>query len=174
MARPRSRVLHTRPAARTMVWLDVQLLDTVVAAATNTLLLSLTAAELLLRPFTIVRTRFLIKYSSDQLAVSETAQGALGMMVVSDQASAAGAASIPGPRTNADAPWFVYEGLVDPFLFASGVGFTGGGSGGYMTKVDSKSMRKVGNNEDVVVMLEQRATFGGQVAIEGRLLVKLH
>ncbi len=93
------------------------------------------------------------------------------MQVVSDSASAAGVASVPTPITQADADFFVYESLVTSFLFASAVGISDGNQG---QRFDSKAMRKVGIDEDIVVTVENgNATDGANIAFVGRMLVKL-
>ena len=172
MARSRvHRVMLGRGSDRKMVWFAMKLVNTTVASGGKALLGSLNAAALALRPFTITRTRLLLKYGSDQVANSETPQAAFGMIVVSDQAVATGNAAIPGPGTNTDAPFFVYEGLIDEWIVVSAIGIQ---RGAFFKEVDSKAMRKVGNNEDVAIMIEQGATFGADIAIEGRMLVKLH
>ena len=170
MAR-RSRFV--RPPARSSVWIGLSLAETSVAAGPNNqLLATLNAAALALRPFTIVRTRFQVNYESDQAAVSEFPTGALGFIVANDQAVAAGGGSIPGPVTNSDAPFFVWEGLHGPFTFLDSTGFQQGGTD--QRSVDSKAMRKVGNNEDMVIMMGQLSAVGALIAIQGRMLVKLH
>ncbi len=55
---------------------------------------------------TIVRVRGLLTVRTDQFAATEQAFGALGMLVVSDQASAAGVASIPAPYADLDQDQF--------------------------------------------------------------------
>ena len=157
---------------RQSLWFLFQLTATTVASGGKTLLVSLSASALALRPFTIVRTRARVMYQSDQLAATENPQASMGVVVVSDQAVAAGGASIPGPITNPDAPWLVYEGLHSPTIFLSAIGLVE--PAGLVFELDSKAMRKVGNNEDIAVMIEQGATFGGIIAIQGRMLVKLH
>ena len=154
------------------MWIGSGLTVTTLVASTNTLLQSLSAAALLLRPFTIIRTRLLIQFESDQTAGSENPQGVFAKIVVSDQAIAAGAASIPNPITNADAPFHVYNPLISSFLLVTAAGFTE--PTGYTVEVDSKAMRKVGANEDVATMFSMRNAVGGVIQIEGRTLVKLH
>ena len=155
-----------------MLWLNFNLTNTAIPSGGKTLVLTLNVGGLALRPFTIVRTRVHVKYSSDQLSASETPQANLGAIVVSDQAVAGGQASIPGPTTNPDAPFYVYEGMIDEFLLATAVGFNG--NEGYTFDIDSKAMRKVGNNEDIAVIVEQGATLGANLAMNGRFLIKLH
>ena len=168
MARGRHQVIRSR-STRVSAWGGAFLANTVIAASGKTLLASLDAQALALRPFTVIRTRLLISYESDQTTVLERPQGAFGMAVVSDQASAAGAASIPGPQTDTDYDWIVYQGLQCSFIFVSGAGFRSPGAEQYT--VDSKSMRKVGLNEDLVFMVEQDL-FGARIGIEGRFLIK--
>ena len=71
MARRVSRARFIRPAPRTKMWIGDNVGTTVLTAATNTLVAGLNAAALLLRPFTILRTRIVIQYRSDQQAVTE-------------------------------------------------------------------------------------------------------
>ncbi len=83
-------------------------------------------------------------------------QGALGMGIVSDQAFAAGAGSIPGPWTDADWDgWYVWV----PFALRLEVGTPSPvelHESTYTREIDSKAMRKVGANETVVVMAESQ------------------
>jgi len=112
-------------------------------------------------------------WSSDQTAATESPFGALGMMVVNDTAAALGITGIPGPTADTDAPWFVWEPLQTRIAFGTAVGFDE--PAGYIATVDSKAMRKVGPNEDVVVVGgNAHATFGAGLQLEGRMLVKLH
>ena len=133
-----------RPAPRSMIWIGSHLGETATAATIKTLMASLSVAVLALRPFTVVRTRLDILIRSDQAAVSEQVRGAFGMIVVSDQAVAAGAASIPGPASETNGDWFVYEPWNNRFEFLSSVGFAQ--PSGTNLVVDSKAMRKVGDN----------------------------
>ncbi len=61
---------------------------------------------------TVRRTIGNIWVVSDQAAADEVQVGAFGCIVVTDLAAAAGAASIPGPFTDAnDDGWFVWQGF---------------------------------------------------------------
>jgi len=173
MARRFTRIIGGRERqVRQNLWLGINDTATVVAGSTSTLLTSLNAAALALRPFTIVRTRLRIFIESDQAAASELMHAAYGRMVVSDQAAAAGTASVPAPLTNTDAPWYVWEALFNKFLFGDATGFLE--PSGTMIEVDSKAMRKVGNNEDVVSVIEMGTGDGGAISQIGRSLIKLH
>ncbi len=166
-----TRTRHER-SSRQPLWLGADLAPTVIASGGKTLLTSLNAAALALRPFTIIRTRLLLHLDTDQGAASESPNGAYARMVVNDQAVGIGSTAIPGPLTNADAPWFVYEGMISNFVFASAVGADS--HAGFWVTIDSKAMRKVGNNEDLVSVVELNPTFGGIINVIGRTLVKLH
>ncbi len=154
-------------------WLAINVNLVSVAGNAKVLASVLNAGALALRPFTIVRTRALFQVESDQTAASETTRGAVGMAVVSEQATTAGIASVPGPHSDADASaWFVWEPFINSFLFVSGVGFDE--PAGSSFQIDSKAMRKVGPNEDVALVFEVEGTPGAVMTMQGRFLVKLH
>ncbi len=158
---------------RSNVWLFWEVNPVVVAAASSVLVASLNAAALALRPFTVIRTHLVFHAETDQSAASELNQGAMGMVVVSDQASATGAGATPNPIGNADAPWFVYQPWIDSFLLGDATGFIE--STGIQYDVDSKAMRKVGINEDIIMEVENgSAAAGATITVQGRVLVKLH
>ena len=154
-------------------WIAAGIAAMAVPASSKTQVASLNAAALLIRPFTIIRTRISCMFESDQLAVSERLHGALGGIVVNDVASALGVTGIPGPVMDATSPWFFYQGMLDSFVFATGVGFAGGNASSRLYEIDSKAMRKVGVNEDLNFVFEMAAAKGGVLTIEGRILVKL-
>ena len=101
-----------------------------------------------------VRGRFIV--FSDQVAQHELIQGALGFTLVTDAASTAGAASIPGPFTDRnDDNWFVWESMhaistmADNTAPAAGHNQVGG-----VVDFDSKAMRRVEEGSQLVVMAE--------------------
>ena len=160
------------PQRRTSVWFAMGLTNVFAGGNAKTQLLVLNAAALALRPFTVIRTRLWIQIISDQSAAAEVAQGAFGLIVVQEEASAAGAASVPGTISETDASFFVYEPFVNTFDIATAVGFHE--PAGTQIHVDSKAMRKVGISEDVVANVELRSAPAINIAMEGRMLVKLH
>ena len=90
-------------------WFQFQPGRTAFSSVGGTVLFSLNAAALALRPFTIVRTRFLVSVVTDQVAADELVLGALGMAVVSDQAVAIGVTAVPTPITDMGSDlWFVH------------------------------------------------------------------
>ena len=93
------------------------------------------------------RGRFAIMASVTTIADNIAA---LGMMVVSDSAAAAGAASIPGPVTDRnDDGWFVWESAM---CHQSGSGTTGAFN--RVVEFDSKAMRRVLDGYQIAVMVE--------------------
>ncbi len=173
MARSRHIVRVGRPAGRANHWIGMQIPVVTVGANVATLVATFNAAAKLLRPFTIIRTRCILNITSDQVVTSEFVQGAFGMQVVTDSAAAAGVASVPTPLTETDADFFVYQPFINSFLDATSVGFFEQGGQGNSWLIDSKAMRKVGTDDDVAVTCNDLAS-GYNLALEGRMLVKLH
>ncbi len=131
-----------------------------VAAGTKVVLASLVLSNPGINE-TIVRTRGTFWVQSDQAAALEEQLGAFGMVVVSDLALAAGAASIPGPVTDAnDDGWFVWE----PFVTRN-VSLTGA-IPGQIYQFDSKAARRVQEGFGIAIIVENAsATFGFEIAI---------
>ena len=156
-------------------WLDIPPTFTALGAAgTAAILASLTAAELALRPFTVVRTRGILAVESDQSAATEIYHASYGLAVVSEQAFAIGVTAVPTPGTDrASDLWFVYEDVMGLFTFKSGVGFEEPSSA--IKYFDSKAMRKVEDGQDLVVVTEANTNSNGlQIRNAGRILIKLH
>ena len=121
---------------------------------------------------TVKRTRGLIHWKSDQLTASEYTIGAFGMCVVSEDAFAAGVASIPGPFSDASSDlWMVHQYVVSDMIFGTAVGFDSMGGRSY--EIDSKAMRKVSEEERLVVVFENGAADAAQFGFAIRLLTSL-
>ncbi len=119
---------------------------------------------------TIVRTRGVLSIGATGTGADATPIGALGMGIVSDQAFAAGAASIPGPWTDQDwEGWFVWIPWAFKFEVTTDVGRL---LSTVQIEINSKAMRKVGANETVVMMMESQQ-FATEVHAGFRMLVKL-
>ncbi len=159
-------------SSRATSWFDLPATATAVTGAGGTLLLSLTAAELARRPFTIERTHIRYTVTSDQVIASESYLGAMGMAVASEQAVAAGITSLPTPVTDDDSEaWFLHDYFMGAFLFGTGVGFT---ENNLMNRIDSKAKRKVDDGEDVYLAVELGLLSGFIFTAAGRLLIKEH
>ena len=175
MARGRRFIRGGRSVRETM-WLTLPETRTALAAAnTAVLLLSLTAAELALRPFTITRTILHWSLRSDQSGASENFDAAIGVCVVSDQAQAIGVTAVPTPFTDLESDLWLAHSIQDGhFLFISGVGVQANSSVN-PTLIDSRAMRKVEDGQDVAVVIENSSISSGtQLYAAGRMLIKLH
>ena len=119
---------------------------------------------------TVRRTVGEFAVSSDQTGAIEQQLGAVGMIVVTDVALAAGVASLPGPATNSqDDGWFVWQGLIrrgDASLTAPIV---------QQYHYDSKAMRRVEEGFIVAVIVENsHATHGMLFHMTGSMYATRH
>ena len=155
--------------ARLTTWMQFEPTAITMTAAGGTIAFSLNAAALALRPFTVVRSHFELALRSDQAGAVETQAIGFGIAVVSDEASAVGAAAVPTPVTQAASGlWFVHQ-----FVFSDESSLTDRTRGSTKRSIDSKAMRKVEVGQDIVVVGELGAIGGGAVlSIAGRMLVK--
>ncbi len=105
---------------------------------------------------TIVRVRGLFSVKLQTYAADLDVAGALGMCIVSNEAFTAGAASIPRPHDDSNWDgWFVWQAFSFRYEFNDATGSQFPAS--WDVQVDSKAMRKVTENETVVVMVENLA-----------------
>ena len=137
-----------------------------IGAGASVIISSLSFAE----KSTIVRNRGILSVKSSQSAADANLVGAMGVGIVSAEALAAGAASIPGPFSQAEWDgWMVWQPIAFAFEFLDATGVL------INTRefmIDSKAMRKVGANEAAVTMFEsQNAAMVVSVVL--RTLVKL-
>ncbi len=176
MARKSGLVLRGNRRVRETLWIEGVHTRYSVAAGGALVILSLSTAELALRPFTVIRTRGVWSIKSDQVIAGEPQAAGLGSCVVSDQAAAIGVTAVPTPITDMSSDlWFVYEFLLAEFTFVSAVGFDA--QGAVSGKYDSKAMRKVEDGQDVITVLEvpsSATSEGSTIMHQCRLLIKLH
>ena len=171
----RRRSGFSRNASKRMSsWFTIDLASTAIASNTAVLVSSYSAAALAKRPFTIVRTQLTIHLTTDQLAASEFQAVALGMCVVSDQASAIGVSAVPTPDTDSASDlWYLHRWLFDQFDFGDATGFQS--NAGLFLHIDSKAMRKVNDDEDSILVVESGAISSGSLlVVGGRQLIKEH
>ena len=166
------RARFVRPARKTKIWTSVVVSSTTLPASSDALLGVSNAALLALRPFTILRTHVELMYGSDQAAVTEEPFGSWGMIVVKETASAIGITAVPAPSTEINADWFIYRPYSNQFNFVSGVGIDANGMTHY--DIDSKAMRKVGDDDDVIIVASQVNAVGSRIVTQGRMLIQLH
>ncbi len=146
-----ARNFPRRAQTRVMSWFQIipATTATAVAAGTGILLASLNATALAARPFTVVRTRGLLLWQTDQAANTEDPFGVFSMQVVTESAVAAGIGSIPTPATETDADYFVFEPVADSLIVSSAIGIFNPHAQA-IHRFDSKAMRKVGVWENYV------------------------
>ncbi len=144
-----------------------------VPANSSVLLGSIASAVLLdTTPFTVIRTRGIVSFSSDQIAANEEQLGGVGLAFTTERARAAGIASLPVPVTSINDDsffWLQFHG--GNFRISSAVGVNPDMATNY--EIDSKAMRKVESNDALVLVAENNhATNGFQVAVFIRILIK--
>ena len=169
MAMQRGRARGYPPQRRNATdWGRIVIPNATVASGTKVLL----ATFVLSNPGiseTVRRTRGRFAVLSDQGAVIEQQNGAIGLIVVSDLAIAAGVASIPGPVTDAsDDGWFVWEGFTQVSRQVLGGSVDQTGYPYY--EFDSKAMRKVADGFGIAVVAEalsQGTSIGLVVSLLG-------
>jgi len=150
--------------------------DTMAAASTASFVASLNAAALGFRPFTVVRTIMHLSLKSDQTGASENFDAAAGWAVVSDQASAIGITAVPTPMTDLGSDlWLFHKILNGSFLFISGVGTQSQEVPRGGITVESRAMRKVNSDQDLVFITETSSVSSGAIMYSAaRILIKLH
>ncbi len=158
---------------RETIWASLARINAVLASSADaSLMASLNAAALALRPFTVVRFRGTWLARSDQSAASELYIANYGMAVVSDQAIAVGVTAVPTPATDlASDLWFVSEQWIGRFDLVG----TSISSEITSKPIDSKAMRKVEEGQDIAFVGEAGIGGGGvNMDVTGRFLLKLH
>jgi len=157
-----------RRSGRKSVWLQFAFQSTTNVGNGSSIIFSLNAAALALRPFTIVRSHFDFYLHSDQAAAAENQVALWGAAVVSDQAAAVGITAVPTPNTELGSSlWFAIRGM-----FANATNLTDVTNGGQKYSLDSKAMRKVEVGQDVVLVEENPSSSGYILRMVGRILVK--
>ena len=160
---------------RKTFWFDGVVVNTNLASANSAAILtSLTAGALALRPFTIIRTRGTWGVRSDQDAADENQFVAYGSIVVSDEAVAVGITAVPTPLSQDGSSWIHLDQTFQHHRQQSSVGQNPDFIP-WNNKIDSKSMRKVEEGQDLIEVIENSAiSNGAQVVTYGRVLIKLH
>ncbi len=168
----RSRMIRS---GRKTFWFSGSIVHTTLASASSAAIqTSLNAAALSLRPFTVIRTRGVWGFSSDQTAADEDQEVAFGSIVVSDEAVAVGITAVPTPVEQDGSPWIHFDMAFQRLEFLSSVGVVPD----MMPQryvIDSKSMRKVEEGQDLITVIQNSGTSEGtNVATYVKTLVKLH
>jgi len=108
---------------------------------------------------TVIRTRGLFGFKSDQIGANEDIMGAVGIGIVSAQAVSVGITAVPHPDTDSGwNGWLWHSYFASSLAFGTAVGFIGDNL--RLITIDSKAMRKVGDEERVVVVIQNSSTTG--------------
>ena len=161
---------------RSTSWLEVALTRTTFTAVGGTILNVLSATELAKRPFTIVRTHLECRIKTDVStpAIRESQIGAIGGVIISDQAAGIGVTAVPTPVIDAASDlWWFHQWLMSELFFGNATGIDA--NAGTQYSIDSKAMRKINDDQDVALVAEfASASDGFVLTVGGRILIKEH
>ena len=123
---------------------------------------------------TVIRTRGMLGWESDQTAATERQIGAFGICVVTQQATTVGITAIPHPATDAAwGGWLYHTFFFSEFRLTTAAGFESNFLNSMV--IDSKAMRKVDEDERLVVVVENtHATQSFLFFNSERFLTKVH
>ncbi len=159
---------------RATTWLAPAPQNVIAVASTGTAIIASfdAFANGLPRP-TVVRNRGEVTVRPQAFSSDVAISGAFGIGIVSDSAFAAGAASVPSPFSDANwGGWFVWQSFSMLLEVSTDVGRLGVTESGAHYQVDSKAMRKIGDDETLVMVAEsQSGAFN--IAMHIRTLLKL-
>jgi len=158
---------------RLTAWAGIGLGATTLTSTGGTILNSLGTAALALRLFTVIRIHMEVLMVSDQEIASEVQVAGIGAAVVSDQANAIGVTAVPTPITDLGSDlWFMHQLMMTSIVVLDATGTT---TEDKTYSIDSKSMRKVNDDQDVIIAAEFSGTGSGlSIFTGGRLLLKMH
>ncbi len=138
----------------------------VVSAASSTIMGSIPFTE----AATIVRIRGMFTVALSTYVADLEIVGAIGFGIISDEALAAGIASIPDPYDDANwGGWMLWQSFAHRFETLDA---TSSFLGSWSMELDSKAMRKVTPGESLIMMVESQAG-AFRAAVAPRTLVKL-
>ena len=166
----RRPIRNFKGSRRETSWFSIVFTTTVLDGVAS-LVASLNAAALAKRPFTVVRTHLFVQQRTDTIETG-TQLGAVGMAIVSDQASAVGITAVPTPVVDLGSDlWYVHQILMLHSISQTAIGLNVPAGNTY--DIDSKAMRKVNDDEDIILVAENSTLQNGMsVDIAGRFLVK--
>ena len=118
---------------------------------------------------TVLRVLGAFAIESDQAVAREEQIGAVGLMVVTDTAAAAGVASIPGPSTDAnDDGWFAHQ------FFMQNSFLTNEAPNSFIYPFNSKGRRVMEEGSLIAIVVENaHATHGLNIAWQFRMLTRI-
>ena len=163
MARASRRLAIAKPR-RVFDWVGVAATVPVTVAPGTKVLLASSANT---QADTVVRSYLGLLVQSDQIAAAEEGVGAIGVALVSADAFAAGVASLPGPTSDFDFPWWMHGFL--PWSIVNGVAYSA-----FSGELETKSQRKTKPAQTLVLVAENpHGSFGMELVFGWRLLSML-
>ncbi len=145
---------------------------TIGAASTKVLLASFTNTIGIDQ--TVLRIRGNLHVASDQLLASEVMVGVFGMIMVTEDAFSAGAASVPGPISDGDADWILWHPFTVRQFFASAIGFDTPAGQEYVLDTKAKRIFEGGGTKRLAVVGETSSNSQGLViSAQFRLLSQI-
>ncbi len=159
MTQPGRRVVRRRAgfggrARRTgqFEWSRIITLGTAISAPSTKVLLFRFFPAIGL-DLTVRRIRGVFSLTSDQVAADEQQQGVFGAVLANEEAFTVGAGSIPGPVTDPDAEWLMYEPFFHRFVFTSAVGLEFHAENNHVLDVRGQRILKAGGAEQSLVFI---------------------
>jgi len=174
MARKSGFIRRGNRMVRETMWVgSTETITALGSASTASIINTLGAGLLAIRPFTIVRTHGFFGIRSDQSAADESYDAALGDCVVSDEAAAIGVTAIPLPWTGLGSDLFYnHQMLMGRFEVATAVGVVPLRP---WMHYQSKAMRKVNDDQDIMTVIQTSSISSGVIVHHAaRALIKLH
>ena len=170
-ARRHAVAVRSRGPRRKSTWIGPAIQSYIAVATTaKVLIASFDAAANGLPSPTVVRTRGEVSIHPTLTSADLTIVGAWGLAVVTDRAFAAGVASLPGPFTDAGWDgWFGWGSFSLRWDFGDA---TGARLAQVDQIVDSKGMRKITDDETIVLVAESQ-TGAYNISMPLRLLMLL-
>ncbi len=161
MAHRRSnfRIASRSSSKRQTEWVNLNFDAAVLSAVSSTLFT--TSFVPLVSGLTLIRMRGELIVSSLMNAATDAMTIAVGCILVSDEAVAAGVASIPSPITDADDDWLYYQWC----SVQSGVLGAPGQGTEFRFNVDNKAMRRFPAGKTLVAVAEA-SSEGGTVVTD--------
>jgi len=140
-------------------WLGIAALD---APSITTATTSKGASLAFTAPATILRCRGYVQANFDATQqIADTMGIAFGLGIVSSDAVAAGAGSLPDPFGDADYPWLWWQSMFLRSEIAAGV--HAWGLSAQRIDVDTKAMRRVKPGQSLVMVFETATVVGAPV-----------
>ena len=120
---------------------------------------------------TVVRIRGLFAFRGDNSGADENQIGAVGIIMVKEPAATLGITAVPTPATDGEMEWMWHSYFTTRLEFSSGVGFDPNMY--HQVVIDSKAMRKMGDDDRLCLVVENSAPFGMEFTSMIRILSKL-